>query len=329
MKLKMIDGIEVDLDDELSIYFFHEYIQWKRYQWETYDIRTKLEKNAFRNIYKKRADTGGWNFAADDVYKFDDNLWKLPNECNTMCISNKQEDHDTLLIQLSSLATHELRLTMPFHSTSTTIYNLNADILPVTEDPLRFPESIYPSNFNLGCSERLNTLSLMANDIRRIMQQVNKNYKNVVVYSDSKLAGAGISLAIELNDIVTSCFIIHGITTHDFNKSPIVNMYLNDNNLHLTPTQYMHIIKSYQYTHKHDVPKQVLDPISYIKEHNINVEYYYGKYDDEYKPFLDYTRSIDTNINYHEVDYKTTDNNTHRIRTYVDRFILSEYINSL
>ena len=333
MKLKLIDDIEVDLEDDLYLYFFHEYIQWKIYSFNRAsksDIRNKINLSEFHKVFLERANTGGWDFAKENVIKFDNVLWKSPNKCNTMCISNKDENHDTLIICLASLAGHGFRLKHSFSQTSNDIYNTSADILNVTEDPLRFPEGVYPSNFILGCSDRLNSVELMCEEIRNMIVSNGKNYKHIVVYSDSKHAGAGITVAIRLKDIVTNCFIIHGTLTHDFNQSPIVKEYFDNlgKEWYISPTQWMHIIKSYQYTFRHNVPDYVLNPLDNITDCDFKIDYFYGKYDDEYKPFLDYGMSKNKNINFIEVDYRTR-HETHFIRPYVDKHILKRYINEI
>ena len=333
MLLPLIDGIEVDLNDDLDLYFFHEYLQWKNYSFNRVDkkgIREKINLSAFQKVYMQRANTGGWNFAEEDVYKFDEVRFELPNECKTICISKKDNDYETLIIQLASLSGHGSRLTQPFSSTSESIYNTNADIIVINEDPLRFPEFLYPSCYMLGCSERLHSMKLMADDVRRIITEKGKQYKNIVVYSDSKHAGSGLSFAIELSDIVTHCFTVHGTNTHDFDESPIVKDYLANykTGWYTSPAQWMHIVKCYQYKNRFEIPDHVLNPLKHIKNYNIKVDYYHGKYDDEYRPFLKYAQELDTGISYHEVDYRTR-YETHNIRNHIDRKILPGYINEI
>ena len=331
MKLPLMNGIEVNLEDDVDLYFFHEYLSWQNYKFRLENsngIKNKVDRSEFSKKYAERSNTGGWKFAERDVYSFDSSRWKLPNSCNTMCISNKEENNKTLIIQATSLAGHASRLSIPFASTSDTVYNIKADILVVNEDPLRFPESVYPSLFMLGCSSRLNNLELMGNDIRRIIKENGKEYKNIVLFSDSKLAASGVSLAIELSDIVTHCFIVHGTTTNNFNQSPIVKSYMQNPNINLTTVQWLHIVKAYQYTFRHKISNRILDPMNFISDYNIKVDYYYGKYDSEFLPFLKYAQSIDNGINYHEVDYKSK-YETHNIRNHVDRFMLRPYIEDL
>jgi hypothetical protein len=173
-------------------------------------------------------------------------------------------------------------------------------------------------------------MKLMADDVRRIITEKGKQYKKIVVYSDSKHAGSGLSFAIELSDIVTHCFTVHGTNTHDFNESPIVKDYLENykTGWHTSPVQWMHIVKCYQYTNHFEIPDHVLNPLKHIKNYNIKVDYYHGKYDDEYRPFLKYAQELDTGISYHEVDYRTK-YETHNIRNHIDRKILPGYINEI
>ena len=48
------------------------------------------------------------------------------------------KDYDTLIINLTSYAGHEGRLTSPLTNVSDKIINLDTDLLIVNEDPLRF-----------------------------------------------------------------------------------------------------------------------------------------------------------------------------------------------
>ena len=41
MKLPLINGVIVDLDDDMDLYFFHEYLQWQNHT----QNKLRIEKN--------------------------------------------------------------------------------------------------------------------------------------------------------------------------------------------------------------------------------------------------------------------------------------------
>lgn len=333
MKLPLLNGVEVDLDDDLDLYFFHEHLQWHHYNntksliQDKKSILDKIHLSDYSKMYLQRANTGGWQFAEKNVYTFDDYMYEHPNECKTMCISKKETEHDTLIIQLVAYGGHELRLKIPFSATSKEIYDCDSDVLLVNDSPLRFPEFLHPSFLLMGCSDRIDTMEKMSQEIRRIIKLKNRDYKNIVVYADSRHAGSGVSLACYMDDIVDKVFIVHGTTVYDFDESPIVKSYFANKNISMSPVQWMHLVKTYQLTHRYDIDKKLLDPFRYLNEHDVQVDYFYGKYDEEYKPFLDYAMQFNNkNISFHEVDYKFSETSTHWIRSHVDKNILPEYI---
>jgi hypothetical protein len=166
----------------------------------------------------------------------------------------------------------------------------------------------------------------MSQEIRRIIELKNRDYKNIVVYADSRHAGSGVSLACYMDDIVDKVFIVHGTTVYNFDESPIVKEYFETGSV-ASPVQWMHLVKTYQLTHRYEIDDRLLNPFKYLNDYDIEVDYYYGKYDDEYKPFLDYAQQFDNkNITYHEVDYQFSKTQTHWIRGHVDKNILPEYI---
>ena len=339
MKLPLLDGIEVNLDDDLDLYFFHEYLQWHHYNntksliQDKKSILDKIHLSDYSKMYLNRANTGGWQFAEEAVYQFDDNLYEFPNECKTMCISKKETKHDTLIIQLVAYGGHELRLKIPFSATSKEIYNCNADVLLVNDSPLRFPEFLHPSFLLMGCSDRLNTVKKMSQEIRDIIkkkeEKENNKYKNIAIYCDSRHAGSGVSLACYMSDIVDRVFAVHGTTVYDFDESPTVKEYFETGSV-ASPVQWMHLVKTYQITKRYHIDKKLLDPFRYLNEYNIKVDYYYGKYDEEYKNFLTYAKQFDNkNITFHEVDYQFSSTQTHWIRGHVDKNIFPNWVDNL
>lgn len=337
MKLPLLGGVTVDLNDDLDLYFFHEHLQWHHYNntksliEDKKSVLDKIHLSDYSKMYLQRANTGGWQFAEKNVYDFDEVLFEFPNECKTMCISKKDDAHDTLIIQLVAYGGHELRLKFPFSATAKEIYNCDADVLLVNDSPLRFPEFLHPSFLLMGCSDRLDTMEKMSQEIRDIIklkeEKENNKYKKIVVYADSRHAGSGVSLACYMSDIVDKVFIVHGTTVYNFDESPIVKSYFKDNNSITSPVQWMHLVKTYQLTHRYNIDNRLLDPFRYLNEYDIEVDYYYGKYDEEYKPFLHYAMQFNNNnIEFHEVDYKFSETSTHWIRSHVDKKILPEYI---
>lgn len=77
-----------------------------------------------------------------------------------------------------------------------------------------------------------------------------------------------------------------------------------------------------------EIVHKTLDPFSYLNEYDISVDYYYGKYDDEYYGFKNYISGIDCErLTLHEVDYKISDDQTHNIKPHIERKIFPSYLN--
>ena len=106
--------------------------------------------------------------------------------------------------------------------------------------------------------------------------------------------------------------------------------YPNGEGCHTIFPPVTHVTKCFELK-KRGVSHEYLSRLEYLNKYpNIQVDYYYGKYDSEHKQFLDYAFNYKTdNINFHEVDYKVGNKSTHHIRPVIDRKILPEYIDRL
>lgn len=332
-----------DFDDDVELYFLHERILEDAYlriikadkTKKRIDKATREFIRGMKHVWGKRAEHGSNEWARPTVHTYDDKHFEHVSNDYTMCWKKSELNHDTLVIHLTSYAGHEGRLTNSLTHVSDKVRDLDTDLLIVNEDPFRTPESIYPSYFILGCSDECNTIELTANQIRTY---IKKEYKHVVLYADSKHAGSVISLAFQLEDLIPKVIVTGGITTYDWETSPWVKMYLKwfnrpDNLKHqylsISNIAVAHFIKSYKFKQM-GISERLTDPYKFLDEYNIKVDFYHGKYDFEYINFKNHVEKLNLrNINMHEVDYKLSDSQTHNIRPYVDRFILSDYIKNL
>jgi hypothetical protein len=252
-----------------------------------------------------------------------------------MCWKKSNGNNKTLIIHLNAFGGHEGRLASSITNVSEKIINLDTDLLIVNEDPFRVPETIYPAYMVLGCSNENNTITKMCNQIR---SYITRDYENIVLYADSRHASTVIAIAFELMDLKPKVLTTGGQTTVDWDHSPWVKSYLKWFNrpkqlenqfLSITPVAIMHMVKCWKFKHM-NIDKKILDPYRYIDDYDIQVDYIYGKYDTDYRGFQNYLQKLNKkNVNLREIDYKISNEQTHNIRPYVDRFILPEYINSL
>jgi len=181
MKIKLLD-LDIDLNDELDLYFLHEKLVYEKYvqlrDIESSDIYTKIYKKDVVDTYLQKARTGSWDIHSDIVYQYDTDKFENVSEDYTMCWKKTDKDFDKLIIHFTSYAGHEGRLTSPLTNVSEKIINLDTDLLIVNEDPLRYPESLYPSAMVLGVSKKNDTQEKMCNQIR---EYIKKKYKHVII----------------------------------------------------------------------------------------------------------------------------------------------------
>ena len=339
MKIKLLD-LDIDLNNEIDLHFLHEKILYIKYlnlrNIESSDIYTKIYRKEVEELWLEKALTGSWHSNSKKVYRYDDDKYENVSEDFTMCWKKTDKDFDKLIINLTSYAGHDGRLTSSLTNVSDKIYNLDTDLLIVNEDPLRFPESLYPSAMVLGCSDKNNTQEKMCNQIR---EYIKKKYRHVIIYADSKHAGSAVSIAYELSDIVTNVLTTGGQTTYSWEHSPWIKSYmkwhdrpehLKDQNLIMLDVAMMHLVKCWGFK-KLDINNKTLDPYRYLGGYpNIKVDYLYGKYDTDYSGFTDYVKQFDfENLCVTEIDYKISDHQNHNIRPYVDRKILKDFIYNL
>lgn len=343
MKYTFFDK-DFDFNDEVDLYFLHETILYETYQLakkrksdnKKVDRYTSTFNREVLNIFSERAFNGGKNdFAKKNVYTYDEERFENLSNDKTMIWKKSNANHDTLIIHLNAFGGHEGRLASSITNVNEKITNLETDLLIVNEDPFRVPETIYPAFMVLGCSNENDTLHKMCNQIRTY---IKRDYKNIVLYADSRHASTVVSIAIELKDLKPRVLTTGGQTTVDWDRSPWVRSYLKWFNrpkklenqvLSITPVAIMHMVKCWKFKHM-NIDKKILDPYRYIDDYDIQVDYIYGKYDTDYRGFQNYLQRLNKkNVKLREIDYKISNEQTHNIRPYVDRFILPEYINSL
>ena len=321
----IFDGNHVNLDDPIDLHFSYQYQLWLKYSFQDKSISEKQRKGSYSRMLMDFIDTGNW------VYDKVNPKHYVTNESGTIGFYDKGSD--ILLIYLGSMPGHEERLGYPIMSVPNHIEELDVDIICAREDPLMKPEYLYPCSYFLGVDAEYNTFEKMCDYIRSI---IKKQYKKVVVFGDSRHSAVPVSVAHYLKDIVTNCFIVHGQSIWDFDESPWVNNHLTYPNLincpYPTPFPAIsHVVRSYVLTKKMNINHKYLCPYSYLDEIlNIKVDYFYGKYDDDHKQFLDLVMGYkNENIDFHSVDYRLGKGSGHFIRPIIDRKIFPEYIESL
>lgn len=340
MQLEFYDRI-FDLEDDVDLFFLHEHVLYESYVKSKSNSNAKLDRFSrvwnkdIKSVCNQRVLTGSIDFAKPLVRSYNEELFENVSDDFTMCWKKTDTEHDTLVIHLTSYAGHEGRLTSPLTNVSEKIINLDTDLLIVNEDPFRMPESIYPSNLILGCSDTCDDITKMCAQIKTY---IKKEYKHVVLYADSKHAGSVLSIAYEMSDLNMRVCVTGGQTTYNWNTSPWVRGYLKWTNrpeqlkhqfYSITPVAIMHIVKCYKFKQM-NIDERITDPYKFLDEYNIPVDFYYGKYDADYVGFKNYVERLKLhNLTMHEVDYKISDSQTHNIRPYIDRFVLKDYIQNL
>jgi len=332
-----------DFEDDIELYFLHERMLHEKYlksknsqnQSNRVDRYTRVFNKDLNYVWSQRAATGSIEWARPTVQSYDEEMFEKVSEDFTMCWKRTDKKHDTLIIHLTSFAGHEGRLTSPLTNISEKIINLDTDLLIVNEDPFRMPEILYPSMMVLGVSSICDTIPKTASQIKKYIEH---DYKNIVLYADSKHAGSVLSIAYELVDLNPTVIVTGGQTTYDWDTSPWVKHYLKwfyrpehlkDQFLDMHDVAIMHFIKSYKFK-QFGVDKRFTDPYPMINEYKVPVHFFYGKYDTDYARFKNYVSDIKSDyIKMYEVDYKISKTQTHNIKPYVDRKILPKFINNL
>lgn len=342
MELEFI-GQKWDFDDPIDVYYLHEYLIHRKYKKAIAQKNSSDRLDKFSRVFNgdlieilnKREQTGSWFFAREKTREYNADIFENVSDDYCMCWKKTNKEHDILLIHISSYAGHEGRLKSELTNVNPKLYNLDVDFLIVNEDPFRMPESVYPAYMLLGCSEQNNTLEKMCNQIR---SYIKKDYKKIVLLGDSKHAASTVGIAMQMHDIVTNVFVTGGMSTYSWEKSPVVKKYFKWHNrpkelehqfLNITDIEIIYMVKAYNY-YKMGLDDKLVDPLRYLHEYDIEVDYYYGKYDTDYIHHLNYAMQFKSDkFRFHEVDYKISDNQTHNIRPYVDRKIFPEYIKNL
>jgi len=330
-----------NFDDDVELYFLHERILQHQYVSAKNDSNKKTDRFSrvyntdLINILEQRAETGTIEFARPLVQSYNDDLFENVSDDYTMCWKRTNVEHDTLIIHLTSFAGHEGRLSSPLTNVSEKIINLDTDLLIVNEDPFRMPESLYPSNMVLGVSNKCDSIKSTCNQIRKY---INKEYKHVILYADSKHAGSVVSIALELQDLNIRVLTTGGQSTYNWETSPWVKGYLKWFNrpeylthqfMPIIGVAIMHIVKCYKFKQM-NIDERITDPYKFLNDYDIPVDFFYGKYDIDYVGFKNYVERLKiNNLTMHEIDYKISSSQTHNIRPYVDRFVLKDYIENL
>ena len=322
MKL-ILHGKEVDLDDPIDMHFLNQYAMWLKYSYSPKGIDERQRQGSYQRLLLDYIDSGVWSYNSDNPNQY------ITNESGTIGIWHKSSD--ILLIYLGSMPGHEERLGFPIMSVPGHIEKLDVDIICAREYPTLTPEYVYPCSYFLGVDKELDTFEKTFDYVRSI---IKKEYKKVIVFGDSRHAAVALSVSHYMSDIVTNCFIVHGQSSHSFDDSPWVKNFIEypngDGCPYVMPFPAVtHVTKCFELK-KRRVPHKYLNPFEYTNEYpEIQIDYYYGKYDDEHEQFLELVEKYKTkNMNMHCVDYNIGVSG-HFIRPIIDRKILPEYIDRL
>ena len=175
-----IRGMDIDLNNEADLFFLHETLVYEKIKdlesLSSSDIYTKIYKKDVTDTYLRRANTGSWDAYKDIVHTYDEERFENVSEDFTMCWKKTDKEHDKLIILLTSYAGHEGRLTSPLTNVSDKIVKLDTDLLVVNEDPLRYPECLYPSAMVLGVSKENDTYKLLGSRAIAVYGEGNTLY---------------------------------------------------------------------------------------------------------------------------------------------------------
>lgn len=334
-------GVQYDIDDEIDCYFLNEHIVFDQYRKSKLDIgkrtdfSTKIYNKDLKDVLYRKAMHGSYEFARESVYDFDNERFECLSDDKCIFRKKTKSDFDTLIIAFPSFAGPEGRFTANRTNISEKLIDLETDLLVIHEDPMRMPESLYPSNLILGISDLYPSVETLSQKIRECIQ---KKYKNVVIYGESKHVAGSVVYALELSDIVTHVLLMSGQTTFVWEQSPWVKKYLKWANRpnHLThqfldmpDIQFMHIIKTNNFR-KMNLSEKILNPFKFVDETNLKIDYYYGIYDSDYTMFKKHVENMNLkNVTMHGVDYKISDTQRHNIKPYIDRHVFPKYIKNL
>ena len=344
MKLLIRDKF-IDMEDELEVKFAAEYYFWdeyKRLSLSANNISGKKDLSNYKDALNFKFDNGGLNRIRNKIEEEFGYDWISNDKCIGKLKGFSTKEH--LLIYVCSHAGIENRMNGTILSIPDRIRELSNDfdVLVVNEHPLRFPESLYPAYLTLGCSDENNTFEKMCIALN---SAIEKNYKKAVIIGDSKHAAITLSIAHRLNDIVTNAFIIHGQTSYDWEESGWVQSYLkylekrqkafeksgylDDKMLYdISGPHIFHLLKTYKLK-KLNISNEILSPFKYHKNYDIKLDYFYSEHDTEYASFIKWLKENKTgDINIHNVDY-CNKSNPHFIRPYVERKILTDYLNGI
>ena len=237
--------------------------------------------------------------------------------CNNSIFTTKSEPNDDyLIINLISRGNMETKYFFPYTSyRPSSILGFEVPVLCVAEDSLVKPYWYSPPNMvdGNGAVQRKQMLEV----ITQLSYKISK-CKRVILISDCRNVAGALGVANEL-EFVTDCCLLNGLTTMLPDKLGF-NM---KNDYNIAEWKVWTYIKGNELLK--NVDEKHLDPFPYIRK-DLNVNYWYGKYDEDFVYFRDYASKFIDNI--YEVDYKFG-SNVHFVMPYWDSKILKPFLSNL
>lgn len=293
-------------------------------------------------LFAKFFEHGNWDFMRPTIHNVDtekfDNFY-----CNNTIFTNERENNKhCLIINLVSQGAHENRLLEPLSNTGYSNRFIEHDVpmIHVTEDPTRRPFWLCPANLLMGTNDTdCQDMDTLINKLKEIIPTMTENLERCMIIGDSKHAGTALLIAQLLSPIVTDAMILHGQNNYYYPTHPVAEDYnalvkridkrIGDwQDIHMDELIYYTLVKSAWYTDHFD--QEFLDPFRYLGDYpDINVHYFYGKYDEQHRAFERYIKEFDyPNLTLHEIDHKNKDN-PHFIKRHIERKYLPDIIKRL
>lgn len=233
-------------------------------------------------------------------------------ECDNTVFAYPEEDNKNLIILFVSMGDLETRYTLPYTSFRPKhLLKLGIPCIIVSEHGIDNPLWINPPNMikGNGAADREKLIKTIKKMARRL-----STCDNVFVVGDCRNVAGAMSFANEL-DFVNHVALLSGLTHH----VPEYHTWDLDDP-ECRPFKFFTYLKAIEY--QKTMPEHIINPFAHIRK-DLNVNYWYGKYDDEYMQFKDYIEKFNVNIS--EIDYTFGDNN-HYIMPEWDKKHLKQFI---
>ena len=330
----------IDTNDDVSMNMYYLTRTALKYNQARYHNSPELDK--IKWLYENFIINGNWDFVKPllnnvDTIDFDDFY------CNNTIFTRNGKKKNYLIINLISQGAYENRLLEPYTniSISRRIFEHDIPMINIVEDPTRKPLWRNPANLLMGTNDTsCPDMDTLVNNIKQIADTITTDLEKCIIIGDSKHAGSVLSIAQKLYPMVTNVFAIHGLNNYTIRTNPALEQYENlleriynkedgFEHLFMGEVEFFGLLKSAWFDENIN-DKRTLDPYRFLYKYpNIQVDYYYGKYDVAYRNYENYVKQFNfDNLNVHEVDFKHK-HNTHFIKRHLEKFVIPEYIKNL